>query len=96
MSVTVAAELRLGAVRRGSPPLSRRGAAFLANIELIRLDHPADPLYAEIRNRFEAAGRPTGANDLLIAAHALGQTVVTDHEATFSRVERLRIENWMR
>ena len=44
------------------------------------------------------AGVPIGANDLLIAAHALtlGHTVVTDNEREFSRIDDLRIENWLR
>jgi tRNA(fMet)-specific endonuclease VapC len=39
-----------------------------------------------------------GANDLLIAAHALalGHTVITDNEREFSRVDDLQIENWLR
>ena len=39
-----------------------------------------------------------GGNDLLIAAHALalGLTLVTDNEAEFARVERLKWENWVR
>ena len=37
-------------------------------------------------------------NDLLIAAHALalGLIVLTDNEREFSRVDDLRIENWLR
>jgi tRNA(fMet)-specific endonuclease VapC len=39
-----------------------------------------------------------GANDLLIAAHAvaLGHTVVTDNERDFSLIDDLRVENWLR
>jgi ERF superfamily len=51
-----------------------------------------------IRARLERAGKSMGANDLLIAAHALvlGHTVVTDNEREFSRVDDLQIENWLR
>lgn len=39
-----------------------------------------------------------GANDLLIAAHAIapGDTVVTDNMNEFAWVEDLRHENWLR
>ncbi len=38
-----------------------------------------------------------GGNDLLIAAHALvlGDTVVTDNEREFRRVDGLQVENWL-
>ena len=46
----------------------------------------------------ERAGQSIGADDLLIAAHALalGHTIVTDNEHEFSRIPDLRIENWLR
>ena len=39
-----------------------------------------------------------GANDLLIASHAVavGCALVTDNEAEFARVHGLRSENWLR
>jgi tRNA(fMet)-specific endonuclease VapC len=44
------------------------------------------------------AGKPIGANALLIAAQALtlGYTVVTNNEKEFSRVKQLNVENWLR
>jgi tRNA(fMet)-specific endonuclease VapC len=62
------------------------------------LETPADILYAELRAGLERKGRPIGANDMLIAAHALalGATLVTDNVREFSRVESLSIENWLR
>jgi tRNA(fMet)-specific endonuclease VapC len=51
-----------------------------------------------IRAGLERIGQPIGANDLLIAAHAraLDLTLVTDNEREFSRIENLRVENWLR
>ena len=39
-----------------------------------------------------------GGNDLLIAAQALtlGYTIVTDNDREFSRINQLRLENWLR
>ena len=51
-----------------------------------------------IRAQLDRAGKPIGANVLLIAAQALtlGYTVVTDSEKEFSRVKHLNLENWLR
>ncbi len=45
----------------------------------------------------EAASRPIGSNDLLIAAHAraLAATVVTANAGAFRRVPGLNVENWL-
>jgi hypothetical protein len=50
-----------------------------------------------IRASLERTGQPIGANDLLIAAHALtlGHAVVTDNEREFLRIDDLRVENWL-
>ena len=49
-------------------------------------------------HRLERAGQPIGGNDLLIAAQALtlGQTIVTDNEREFARIDGLAFENWLR
>lgn len=58
---------------------------------------PADRRCGEIRHALERSGTPIGANDLLIAAHALalGLTLVTANETEFRRVPGLHIENWL-
>jgi tRNA(fMet)-specific endonuclease VapC len=70
----------------------------LETIPVLPLDVPADVEYGGIRAKLEAAGKPIGANDLLIAAHAhaLGLTLVTDNENEFTRVRGIKIENWLR
>ncbi len=72
--------------------------AVLHAIDVLALEQPADAVYGDLRARLERAGQPIGANDLLIAAHALalGHTVVTDNEREFSRIEDLRVQNWLR
>jgi len=62
------------------------------------LEAPADVTYGAIRTRLEKAGRPIGANDLLIASQALalGCVIVTDNVDEFTRVEGLRHQNWLR
>jgi tRNA(fMet)-specific endonuclease VapC len=97
-SIIVAAELRFGARKLGSPRLTERLEAVLGVLEIVPFAAPADAVYGQIRARLEQAGTPIGGNDLLIAAHAfaLGDTVVTDNEREFGRVEGLRVENWLR
>jgi tRNA(fMet)-specific endonuclease VapC len=95
-SIIVAAELRYGVAKRRSPQLAARVEAVLAAIDIEAFKKPADAIYATIRARLEAAGRPIGGNDFLIAAHALalGCTLVTSNEREFGRVEGLAVESW--
>jgi len=97
-SIIVAAELRFGALKRGSTRLTLRVAELLETLDVLAFEPPADIAYAEIRTRLEQAGRPIGGNNMLIAAHALALdlTLVTANEREFSRVPDLRIENWLR
>lgn len=97
-SIIVAAELRYGAAKKGSSQLTAQLEAVLGALDVLVLEAPVDTVYGEQRARLEHAGQPMGANDLLIAAHAvaLGHTVVTDNEREFSRISDLRVENWLR
>ena len=97
-SIIVAAELRYGTTNKASPRLSTQVEAVLGAIDTLPLDSPADKFYGSIRTRLESAGTPIGGNDLLIAAQALAldHTLVTDNDKEFSRIEGLRVENWLR
>ncbi len=97
-SIVVAAELRYGAEKKQSPRLSAQLEAVLGALEILPLEKPADVSYGSIRAQLERAGKPIGANDLLIAAQALtlGYTVVTGNEKEFARVKHLQLENWVR
>lgn len=65
---------------------------------MLPFEQPAEEAYANIRSTLERAGAAIGANDYLIAAHALsaGCVLVTDNVREFSRVEGLSVENWLR
>jgi tRNA(fMet)-specific endonuclease VapC len=97
-SIIVAAELRYGAAKRGSPRLSAQLEAVLGALEVLPFETPADAAYGSLRTRLEQAGKPIGGNDLLIAAQALalGCTIVTANEKEFARVEGLPRQNWLR
>lgn len=95
-SIIVAAELRYGALKRGSTNLTRRVSDILSRLLVLGFEPPADEAYAIIRAHLERLGTPIGGNDLLIAsqAQALGLTVVTANTAEFERVPDLAVEDW--
>lgn len=97
-SIIVAAELRYGAAKKGSPRLAAQMEVVLGGLEVLALESPADAAYGAIRAELERVGRPIGGNDLLIAAQAmaLGCTIVTDNEGEFGRIAGLACENWLR
>ena len=70
---------------------------FLSEVPVLPFDVPADSEHGGIRAELEAARRPIGSTDLLIAAHAsaLAATVVTANVGEFSRVRGLSVENWL-
>jgi len=97
VSIVTAAELRYGCAKKGSAKLTAQIEAILGSLQVMALDVPADAEYGSVRARLEQAGRPIGPNDLLIAAHALalGAVLVTANTGEFSRVEALKVENWL-
>ncbi|MGU3403769.1 PIN domain-containing protein [Methylobacterium brachiatum] len=97
-SVVVAAELRYGALRKGSDRLTRQVEAVLGAVSSEPWRVPYDAIYANLRLGLERAGTPIGANDLLIATQALadGSVLVTDNTREFARISGLAIENWVR
>ena len=96
-SIIVAAELRYGSAKKGSPRLQARVEDILATIPVLPLEVPADVDYGRQRVQLEASGQPIGGNDLLIAAHALalGLTLVTHNTREFSRIVGLQVEDWL-
>ena len=96
-SVIVAAELRFGEAKSGSTKLARQLELILERLPVLSLEPPVDRYYGELRAALERAGTPIGANDLLIAAHAISLelTVVTANVSEFQRVQGLRCVNWL-
>src|SRR5438552_18853561 len=80
-SIIVAAELRYGCAKSGSKRLLEAVEDLLSEIKVLPFDVRADAEYGVIRAELDAAGKPIGGNDLLIAAHACatGATIVTDN-----------------
>ena len=70
---------------------------FASLIEVLPYTPKASAHYGAILAALEKLGRPIGANDLHIAAHARseGLTLVTNNVGEFERVPGLLIENWV-
>jgi tRNA(fMet)-specific endonuclease VapC len=96
-SIIVAAELRYGCAKIGSKRLLKAVEDLLQEMPVLPFDVPADIEYGGFRSELEAAGRPIGSNDLLIAAHAYatGTIIVTANTDEFKRIRGLTVENWL-
>ncbi len=96
-SMIVACELRFGAAKKSPPALTQKVEDLLRVIPVLPLQPPADSVYGEIRSQLEKDGTPIGANDMLIAAHALSRQLilVTHNTGKFSRIAGLMVENWL-
>lgn len=73
-------------------------AQFIAPLEIISYDEYAASIYGRIRSDLEKKGKPVGAFDLLIAAHALSRNavLVTNNEKEFNKITGLIIQNWIK
>lgn len=95
-SVVVQCELLFGLRRRTNPRWQTHYEKVLESVEILPLTSTVVPSYASLRSTLEAAGTPIGANDLLIAAHALTlQATLVSADADFLRVPGLQLENWL-
>jgi tRNA(fMet)-specific endonuclease VapC len=98
ISTITLAELQYGAMKSARPKQNRESLKeFVAPLDVASFDNAASEAYGEIRVALEKSGRPVGAMDLLIAAHALSldARLVTNNEKEFKRVRGLRVENWI-
>lgn len=97
-SIIVTAELYFGLASTRSDRLANQLQTVLSGLDILPWDAPADERYGEIRAFLQGKGKLIGANDLLIAAHALAldATLVSDNMREFSRVPGLKLENWLR
>jgi predicted nucleic acid-binding protein len=65
--------------------------------EVLPFDASAAEVYGVVRAELESRGRRLAEPDLRIASIALSRelTLVTGNVKHFSRIEALRVENWM-
>ncbi len=69
---------------------------FILPLDIMPFDDRAACNYGEIRTHLEKSGNVIGPLDLIIAAHArcLNAVLVTNNVKEFSRVPKLKVENW--
>lgn len=95
------AELLLGALKSKNPKNNRNIVLdfldFLDPFEILGFNDVDSEIYAEIRSNLELKGIPIGPNDLLIASIVLHHNgiLVTNNEKEFSRINTLKLENWV-
>jgi len=70
---------------------------FLQYVPVLDWPEHAGRQYGKIRAYLKKMGTPIGANDMLIASHAvaLDATLVSDNSREFLRVPGLKLENWI-
>jgi tRNA(fMet)-specific endonuclease VapC len=70
---------------------------FALALQIAAFDEHAAMQYGPVRAELARRGKPTGALDTLIAAHAVAvdAILVTNNTREFSQVERLRLEDWI-
>ena len=96
ISSIAASELAYGVAKSGSSKNRKALEMFLAPLQILPFDSQCLWFYAELRTSLEKDGLPIGPMDTLIAAQALSVdgTLVTNNTKEFSRVPKLKIENW--
>ena len=97
MSVIVAGELQFGVINRGSSRLRERVYDAFNYIPVWPLPITVSDYYGPLRHDLNQRGLPIGDNDMWIAAHAIAENavLVTNNIREFSRIQNLKVENWM-
>jgi len=98
VSVITSMELRFGLAKNPSMRVRAVVEQFLDTVQVLPLDRSGEKPYRDLRARLERLGRPIGALDTLIAAHALSlrAVLVTNNMREFRRILGLRCEDWRR
>ena len=100
VSSVVAFELWYGVAKSARPDINaaRVETFFAGPVRLLAFDDEDAKAAGMVRAAIEAAGRPIGAYDLLIAGQALRHrmTLITANVREFRRVKGLVSEDWAR
>ena len=98
ISSIVEAELRYGADKSQYPAKNHAALdLFLNPFTVLPFDSSASQAYGRIRAELEKRGKPIGAYDMLIGAHALSVAyiLITNNLREFKRIKGLICENWV-
>ena len=96
-SVIVAGEVQFGIDRFRAFRLLEQMERVMRTIKVRPLQTDVIKFYSAMRVDLETRGLPIGANDIWIAAHALAEdaVLVSNNIREFSRINGLKVENWM-
>jgi len=97
VSAITVCELEYGTSKSSNPAKNRQTLMkFLTPFEICPFTEHAASHYGDIRAHLERSGKPIGAMDMLIAAHArsMSLTLITNNLEEFARVPGLRTGNW--
>ncbi len=97
LSTVTLSELKYGVAKSTNRKLNlQRLYEFINPLQILAYDEKASDAYGDIRHELEKFGQPIGPLDTLIAAHALSRdlVLVTNNDREFSRIEKLKVENW--
>jgi len=95
-SITLA-ELEYGVAKSQHVQKNRQALdEFVLPLEVADFNDKAAHVYGIIRAALEKAGKPVGAMDMLIGAHALclGTTLVTNNTKEFRQIKNLKVVDW--
>ena len=98
LSVITRGEIMFGLQIKSLKPLARlRMDRLLDAIDTAPVTTEVASHYGKLRAYLRNLGTPIGPNDLWIAAHAraLNLILVTNNTGEFSRVAKLKLENWV-
>ena len=91
-------ELMFGAAKSSRPKVAHDALnEFLLALEIAGFDEGAAVTYGNVRASLERQGRPIDPLDPLIGshAHALDMVLVTHNTQEFSRIDGLRLKDWI-
>jgi tRNA(fMet)-specific endonuclease VapC len=96
ISTVTEAELRYGVARLpDAAQLQKLVEEFLVRLTILPWDSEAARQYGKLRASIEAAGRPMGSLDMMIATQALASDLVlVTHDQAFKRIKTLKVEDW--
>ncbi len=92
------AELEFGVAKSQHADKNRAALdEFLLPLEIAGFDRETAQSYGRVRADLEKKGRPIGALDMMIAAHALtlGVTLATNNVREFARIKGLTVDDWL-
>lgn len=98
ISAVTYGELICGVEKSQSTERNQRDLeGFAARLEILQFDPAAAQQFGQVKAELELSGGMIGPYDMMIAGHARshGLILVSNNLREFSRVEGLRVENWL-